>query len=210
MTIELGLYFVPAILRSDRLVAPLRGDFGPTSWRSLPIMRGIRIEDDVLVTATGHEVLTAGLEKGAMRSKAMWLAIRRRFADTAVTVVLDCAYVWTRPHRTYRDLGPWAALCSGQSGFPASPAASEKAIRSFRRDPRSARPDRSGDDVRRPFEDLRAALRDEPPAPNFPPPQIAPPLDPPLSVPVSSESHVDAAADIAALIATLALALSRL
>jgi Xaa-Pro aminopeptidase len=71
VTIEPGLYFVPAILRSDRLVAPLRGDFRPDKLAQFADVRGIRIEDDVLVTATGHEVLTAGLGKGAAEVEAM-------------------------------------------------------------------------------------------------------------------------------------------
>ena len=96
-------------------------------------------------------------------------------------------------------------LVLGPERIPGVASSLGKAIRSFRRATRDLRDQIDlEDDVRRPFEDLRAALRDEPPAPNFPPPQIAPPLDPPLSVPVSSESHVDAAVDIAAPIATLA------
>lgn len=63
VTIEPGLYFVPAILRSQRLLGPLRGDFRPDKLAQFADVRGIRTEDDVLVTATGREVLTAALEK---------------------------------------------------------------------------------------------------------------------------------------------------
>jgi len=63
VTIEPGLYLVPAILRSERLLAPLRGDFRPDKLAQFADVRGIRIEDDVLVTETGSELLTAQLGK---------------------------------------------------------------------------------------------------------------------------------------------------
>jgi Xaa-Pro aminopeptidase len=71
VTIEPGIYFVPAILRSERLLAPLRGDFRPDKLGQFADVRGIRIEDDVLVTATGHEVLTAQLGKRPDEVEAM-------------------------------------------------------------------------------------------------------------------------------------------
>lgn len=53
VTVEPGLYIGPEIkLAEDQPEVPAR-------WRGI----GIRIEDDVLVTATGHEVLTAGVPK---------------------------------------------------------------------------------------------------------------------------------------------------
>ena len=48
-TIEPGLYIAP----DDTTV--------PAKWRGI----GIRIEDDVLVTASGHRVLTDALERGS-------------------------------------------------------------------------------------------------------------------------------------------------
>jgi Xaa-Pro aminopeptidase len=53
LTVEPGLYISPEIqLVEDQPVVP-------DLWRGL----GIRIEDDVLVTTTGHEVLTAAVPK---------------------------------------------------------------------------------------------------------------------------------------------------
>ncbi|WP_404785023.1 aminopeptidase P N-terminal domain-containing protein [Altericista sp. CCNU0014] len=53
VTVEPGLYIGPDIkLAEDQPEVPAR-------WRGI----GIRIEDDVLVTATGHEVLTAAVPK---------------------------------------------------------------------------------------------------------------------------------------------------
>lgn len=53
LTVEPGLYIGPDIqLAEDQPEVPAR-------WRGI----GIRIEDDVLVTATGHEVLTAAVPK---------------------------------------------------------------------------------------------------------------------------------------------------
>jgi Xaa-Pro aminopeptidase/Xaa-Pro dipeptidase len=68
-TIEPGLYFVPAILHS----AELRARFGDAvNWaaaeRFLAMNQGrgfggVRIEDDVLCTDSGSEVLTAPIPK---------------------------------------------------------------------------------------------------------------------------------------------------
>ncbi|MFO1053998.1 MAG: aminopeptidase P family protein [Planctomycetota bacterium] len=68
-TIEPGIYFVPAILADDAL----RGRFrDAVDWsRAEKVARehggrgfgGIRIEDDVHCTATGHEVLTSSIPK---------------------------------------------------------------------------------------------------------------------------------------------------
>jgi Xaa-Pro dipeptidase len=61
ITIEPGLYFI------DSLLARLRRSHaaGRVNWRKLTDLRrygGIRIEDNVLVTATGHRNLTRELE----------------------------------------------------------------------------------------------------------------------------------------------------
>ncbi len=89
-------------------------------------------------------------------------------------------------------------LVLGPERIPAVASSLGKAIRSFRRATRDLRDQIDiEDDVRRPFEDLRAALRDEPPPPPpFVSPTIAPPLDPPLAVPVHGE---DAAEPVATL-----------
>jgi Xaa-Pro aminopeptidase len=53
LTVEPGLYIVP-----NTKPAEDQPEIDPR-WSGI----GIRIEDDVLVTATGHEVLTAGVPK---------------------------------------------------------------------------------------------------------------------------------------------------
>lgn len=65
VTIEPGLYFVPHILRHEALTRPFGGDYHPERLAQFADVRGIRIEDDVLVTATGCEVLTYAIPKTA-------------------------------------------------------------------------------------------------------------------------------------------------
>lgn len=63
VTIEPGLYFVPAILNNPTLTAPFADALNRDALAGFADVRGIRIEDDVLVTASGHEVLTAAIPK---------------------------------------------------------------------------------------------------------------------------------------------------
>ena len=65
VTIEPGLYFVPAILDAPELGRAFveRGMVDPAALERFASVRGIRIEDDVLVTADGGEVLTAEIPK---------------------------------------------------------------------------------------------------------------------------------------------------
>ena len=64
ITIEPGLYLVPAIL-DDPARTALAGDrLQRDRLAAFADVRGIRIEDDVLVTSDGHEVLTAAIRKG--------------------------------------------------------------------------------------------------------------------------------------------------
>ncbi|MCB9602012.1 MAG: aminopeptidase P family protein [Sandaracinus sp.] len=70
VTIEPGFYAVPAILRDPerRRVAKDRIDFA--TLEAFASVRGIRIEDDVLVTDGAPEVLTAALPKDAAAIEA--------------------------------------------------------------------------------------------------------------------------------------------
>lgn len=65
VTIEPGLYLVPAILDSEELTEPFVADKTLDRERlaAFADVRGIRIEDDVLCTPTGPEVLTAAIPK---------------------------------------------------------------------------------------------------------------------------------------------------
>jgi Xaa-Pro aminopeptidase len=63
LTIEPGLYLVPAILDDPDLSARAKGRLSRQRLAAFSDVRGIRIEDDVLVTATGNEVLTAAIPK---------------------------------------------------------------------------------------------------------------------------------------------------
>lgn len=68
VTIEPGLYLVPAILERKALVGPFvaDGSFDPAAVARFADVRGIRIEDDVLCTTTDPEVLTAAIPKTAL------------------------------------------------------------------------------------------------------------------------------------------------
>ncbi len=65
ITIEPGIYFVPQILHNPTLTKPLGNDFHPDRLAAFTDVRGIRIEDDILVTPTGCEVLTQAIPKTA-------------------------------------------------------------------------------------------------------------------------------------------------
>ncbi|HZI10561.1 MAG TPA: M24 family metallopeptidase [Myxococcus sp.] len=63
VTIEPGLYQVPAILGDARLTARAGDRLNREVLSRFSDVRGIRIEDDVLVTPDGHEVLTAAIPR---------------------------------------------------------------------------------------------------------------------------------------------------
>lgn len=63
VTIEPGIYFVPGLLANERLCAPFAADLDRDRLAHFADVRGIRIEDDVLVTDEGAEVLTAAIPK---------------------------------------------------------------------------------------------------------------------------------------------------
>jgi Xaa-Pro aminopeptidase len=76
-TIEPGIYFVPAILRDPAFKKQFKGqvDFARAehflTMNSLRGFGGIRIEDDVLCTKSGAEVLTAAVPKERMAVEAL-------------------------------------------------------------------------------------------------------------------------------------------
>jgi Xaa-Pro aminopeptidase len=63
VTIEPGFYQVPAILNDRELTAPFEADFDRAELEHFSDVRGIRIEDDVLVTKGEPEVLSAAIPK---------------------------------------------------------------------------------------------------------------------------------------------------
>ncbi len=72
VTIEPGLYMVPAILESERIAGPFVADgtLNKDALARFADVRGIRIEDDVLCTPTEPEVLTAAIPKAASAVEA--------------------------------------------------------------------------------------------------------------------------------------------
>lgn len=76
-SIEPGLYFVPAILRNPEFRSKFKGQVNFDKAEKYLAMNGgrgfggIRIEDDVLCTASGSEVLTASIPKGRAEIEAL-------------------------------------------------------------------------------------------------------------------------------------------
>jgi Xaa-Pro aminopeptidase len=85
VTIEPGFYQIPGLLDpGSELVAPFDADgtLDRAKLARFADVRGIRIEDDVLVTETGSEVLTAALVKQARDVEALvGTAVSRQHAD---------------------------------------------------------------------------------------------------------------------------------
>ncbi|GAC1541471.1 MAG: aminopeptidase P family protein [Polyangiales bacterium] len=61
VTIEPGIYLVPAILDDPARTAPFAGDLDRTALARFADVRGIRLEDDVLCTGGEPEVLTRAI-----------------------------------------------------------------------------------------------------------------------------------------------------
>ena len=72
VTIEPGFYQVPAILRDATYTAAIEGDLDRGALARFGDVRGIRLEDDVLVTAAGAEVLTRAIPIDAAEVEA-WM-----------------------------------------------------------------------------------------------------------------------------------------
>lgn len=70
VTIEPGLYQVPAILADPTLTASAGDRLDRRVLAQFADVRGIRIEDDVLVTDAGHEMLTAAIPKDRVALEA--------------------------------------------------------------------------------------------------------------------------------------------
>ena len=63
VTIEPGFYQVPGILDDARYTSAVGADLNRDELARYADVRGIRIEDDVLVTAAGNEILTGAVPK---------------------------------------------------------------------------------------------------------------------------------------------------
>lgn len=72
-TIEPGFYQVPAILSDDALVGPLGADLRRGVLAKYADVRGVRLEDDVLCTASGAEVMTRAIPIDATEVER-WMA----------------------------------------------------------------------------------------------------------------------------------------
>jgi Xaa-Pro aminopeptidase len=71
VTIEPGFYQVPAILEDETYTRAVGADLDRSILAKFADVRGIRIEDDVLVTSGDPEVLTSGVPKDAAAVEAV-------------------------------------------------------------------------------------------------------------------------------------------
>lgn len=63
VTIEPGFYWIPALFENEETLALVKASLSEKRLRELKAVRGIRIEDDLLVTADGSKVITAAAVK---------------------------------------------------------------------------------------------------------------------------------------------------
>lgn len=71
VTIEPGFYQVPAILESEIYTGAVGADLDRGVLSKFADVRGIRIEDDVLVTSGDPEILTSGVPKETQAIEAL-------------------------------------------------------------------------------------------------------------------------------------------
>ena len=70
MTIEPGFYQIPALLSNASEMAGIESALDRQCLAQFADVRGIRIEDDVLVTSNGSEVLTSAIPKTIVEVEA--------------------------------------------------------------------------------------------------------------------------------------------
>ncbi|MGK7884008.1 MAG: aminopeptidase P family protein [Crocosphaera sp.] len=71
VTIEPGFYQVPAILNNPKFQEKYHNDINWDKFKQFSDVKGIRIEDDILVTETGAEILTKNLPNKAIDIEEM-------------------------------------------------------------------------------------------------------------------------------------------
>lgn len=74
VTVEPGYYRIPALLNDSERTAPFKDCLNLDRLEDFADVRGIRIEDEVLITDDGYEVLTAELPKEIAEIEALMAA----------------------------------------------------------------------------------------------------------------------------------------